>query len=292
MRVSEKVYLIDTRALGFEKIVACYLVMGRKTALVDAGYSSTADVVINALKEMGVTRLDYIIPTHVHLDHSGAVWRLAEHFKEAEVIAHQRAVKHLVDPSKLVASVLEVYGPDILQVFGEVKPVEEHRVHSAADGETLVLGDVELTFIYTPGHAPHQFTVAVSDGSVITADAVPIKYPGKPFIIPSTPPPSFDLNQFIDSLAKLGKLGSTIFHTPHFGSRETDESHVDFLLEKTREFVAVAEKAYRQGAGVGGIYMALERKLETEAGEKLPIYAQNLVKISSMGLYDYFRKNG
>ncbi|MEM2033893.1 MAG: hypothetical protein QXH59_06175, partial [Candidatus Caldarchaeum sp.] len=63
MRVSEKVYLIDTRALGFEKIVACYLVRGRKTALVDAGYSSTADVVINALKEMGVTRLDYIIPT-------------------------------------------------------------------------------------------------------------------------------------------------------------------------------------------------------------------------------------
>ncbi|MEM0348685.1 MAG: MBL fold metallo-hydrolase [Candidatus Caldarchaeum sp.] len=292
MRVSEKVYLIDTRALGFEKIVACYLVWGKKTALVDAGYAATADIVINALRELGVTRLDYIIPTHVHLDHSGAVWRIAEHFREAEVIAHQKAVKHLVDPSKLVASVLDVYGPDILQVFGEVKPVEEHRVHSAGDGETLVLGDVELTFIYTPGHAPHQFTIAVSDGSIITADAVPAKYPGKPFIIPPTPPPSFDLNQYIDSLAKLGKLGSAVFHTPHFGSYQTDEAYVEFLVKKTREFVSAAEKAYREGAGVGGIYAALERMLEKEAGEKLPVYAQNLVKISAMGLYDFFRKTG
>lgn len=290
MKVSRSVFLIDTKGLGFERVIACYLVVGRKKALVDTGYASSGDVVYSALKSLGVERLDYIIPTHVHLDHSGGAWKLAERFPESVVLAHEKAVRHLVDPAKLVASVLEVYGPDILDVFGEVKPIPAERVVKVGDGETVSLDDVEITFLYTPGHAPHQLSVQVSDGSLITADAVPAKYPDKPFIIPSTPPPSFDLEQYIASMKKIGGSDASVFLTPHFGSTDAGEEWTAYLIEKTREFVAEAERVFKQGGGVGNIYKALESKLAAEARQPLPVYAENLLKISAMGLHEYFKR--
>lgn len=282
--------MIDTKGLGFEQVVACYAVLGRKTAVVDTGYASSGEVVVSALKNLGVEKLDYIIPTHVHLDHSGGAWVLAEKFPEATVLAHEKAVKHIIDPTKLLASVLEVYGADILNYFGEVRPIPAERVCKVSDGETLSLGDVELTFLYTPGHAPHQFSVMVSDGSLLTADAVPVKYPGKNFIIPSTPPPSFDLEQYLSSLWKLGELESSVFLTPHFGPTSSGHEWVSHLVQKTVEFVESAEKAFKQGGSVANIYKALETKIRAESSTPLPVYAENLIKLSAMGLHEYFKR--
>ena len=287
MRVSEKVYIVDTKALGFEQVVACYLVRGRKTALVDTGYASSSDHTLESLKNLGVEKLDYIIPTHVHLDHCGAAWKIAEHYPGATVLAHERAVKHLVDPSRLKASVLELYGEEVVKMFGPLEPIEGSRVFKAGDGETLQLGDVELTFIYTPGHAPHQLSVAVSDGSVITADAVPAKYMGKPFIIPTTPPPSFDLQQYIASLRKIGQLGAKTFHTPHFGPTRADGEWVETLVGKVMSWFETAEAVIRGGGGLPQLLETLERKTVEEAGMELPVYARNLLKLSVMGLYQY-----
>lgn len=290
MKISPNILLIDTKALGFEQTVACYVIKDRKTAIVDTGYSSSGKVLLQALKAYGVEKIDYIIPTHVHLDHSGGAWVLAEKFPEATVLAHERAVKHLVDPTRLVASVQEVYGPDILRLFGEVKPIAADRVHKVGDGETLSLGDVDLVFMYTPGHAPHQFSIILSDGSLLTADAVPVKYPGKPYIIPSTPPPSYDHDQYIASLRKLGEKQAKTFLTPHFGPTPSSSEWVETLIKRTLEFVSVAENAFKQGGGVGAIYNALHSLVQSQTDEELPVYAENLLKISAMGLFEYFRK--
>ncbi|MEM0440580.1 MAG: MBL fold metallo-hydrolase [Candidatus Caldarchaeum sp.] len=290
MKISPNIFLIDTEALGFEQTVACYVVIGRKTAIIDTGYSSSGDVLLNALKAYGVEKIDYIIPTHVHLDHSGGAWVLAEKFPNATVLAHEKAVKHLVDPTRLVASVREVYGPDIMQLFGEVKPIEADRVHKVSDGETLSLGDVDLVFIYTPGHAPHQFSIILDDGSLFTADAVPVKYPGKPYVIPSTPPPSYDFDQYIASLRMLGEKQAKKFLTPHFGQTTASHEWVENLIQKTYQFVSVAEKAFKQGRGLGAIYNALHVFIRSQTDEELPVYAESLLKISAMGLYEYFRK--
>ncbi len=287
MRVSEKVFIIDTRALGFEQVVACYLVKGRKTALIDTGYSSSSETVIQALKQLGVERLDYIIPTHVHLDHSGGAWKLAQHFPEAVVYAQERAVKHLIDPSKLMASALQFYGQEVLQMLGEVRPIDERRVFKVGDGETLSLQEVELSFIYTPGHAPHQMSVMVSDGSLITADAVPVKYPGKPFIIPTTAPPSFDYDLYIQSLRKIGKMDAEKFLTPHYGPTRAGEEWVEHLIKVVEEWRNLAESVLKEGGGVGRLIEVFEKKLESEAGIALPIYASNLLRFSVLGLAEY-----
>ncbi|MCS6769878.1 MAG: MBL fold metallo-hydrolase [Candidatus Caldarchaeum sp.] len=284
------VYLVDTRALGFEKTVACYLVKGKKTAIVDTGYSSSAETVVQAIKQLGVDRLDYIIPTHVHLDHAGAAWKLAEKFPDAVVLAHERAVKHLVDPSRLVASALELYGPEVMRMFGEVRGIEESRVHRVGDGETLSLGDVELVFIYTPGHAPHQMSVLISDGSLATADAVPAKYPDIPLIIPTTPPPSFDYSQYVQSLRKLGKTDAKTFLTPHYGPTQAGEEWVERLVETVATWVETARDVLEGGGGLPRVVEVFESRLENEYGRPLPVYVRNMLKMSSLGLVDYLKK--
>ena len=39
-KISDRVYLIDTHGLGFEKCIGAYLIKDEKTALIDVGYAS------------------------------------------------------------------------------------------------------------------------------------------------------------------------------------------------------------------------------------------------------------
>ncbi|GBC68446.1 Flavo-diiron protein FprA1 [archaeon HR01] len=280
----DSVYLLDTAALGFRRAVACYLVKDVKTAILDTGYASSLDNVYSKLQELGVQRLDYIIPTHVHLDHCGGVAGLAKLYPEAEVLAHPQAVKHLVSPDKLIESVKRIYGPEIMKLFGDVEPVQEDRVRAVADGEVLGLGRCELTFIYTPGHAPHQISIFESSSqSVVTADAVPAQYPDFPAIIPTTPPPSFDLDQYINSMRKLGGLGARFFLTPHYGPTDPSGERVRRMVERTVMWV----EAFRDEMDAGKVIQRLRKTLEEEAGRPIPAYADNLIRISALGILRY-----
>ncbi len=286
--VAGKIYIIDTGALGFQKIVACYLILDEKTALIDTGYASSLPKILSELRSHDV-RLDYIIPTHVHLDHCGGAAGLARHFPSARVLAHSSAVKHLINPEKLVESVKTVYGPDILDAFGSVEPISEDRVEAVSDGEVLRLGESELTFLYTPGHAPHQLSTYESKSKmVVTADAVPAQYPDFRAIIPTTPPPSFNLEQYEMSMKMLGRLDARQFLTPHYGPTEATAERVERLISRAREWVSL----FRQAGGdeIGSVMETIRRSLEREAGKPIPQYAENLIRISVMGILKYLGK--
>jgi glyoxylase-like metal-dependent hydrolase (beta-lactamase superfamily II) len=285
---ARKIYMIDTVALGFRRIVACYLIMDERTALIDTGYASSLSEIISELVSHNV-RLDYIIPTHVHLDHCGGAAGLARHFPSAKVMAHSSAVKHLINPERLVESVKLVYGPDILNVFGNVEPIPEERVQAVSDGEVLRLGGSELTFLYTPGHAPHQISIHESESNmVLTADAVPAQYPDFRAIIPTTPPPSFDPQQYEESMRRLGRLNARQFLTPHYGPTEATMERVEKLILRTRNWISILSQA--GGDEIGHTMETLRRGLEEEAGKPLPQYAENLLRISVMGILKYLGK--
>ena len=77
-QVSDKVYLLDTQALGNPATVAVYVLKGSKVALVDCGYASSYEVILEELSEIGISpsEVRYLIPTHVHLDHAGGAGHL------------------------------------------------------------------------------------------------------------------------------------------------------------------------------------------------------------------------
>ncbi|MGD0477433.1 MAG: MBL fold metallo-hydrolase [Nitrososphaerales archaeon] len=295
-KVAERVYVLDTYALGHSNTVGAYVITGPKVTLVDCGYASSYQNVLAGLAELGVMPSDvrYIVPTHVHLDHAGAAGHLSREMPNARVVAHERSVPHLADPTKLIESATRVFGEAIMGLYGSPEPVPPDRLTPVGKELQMDLGEgLTATLIHSPGHAPHQVSMML-DGTknLFTADAVGIVYPGMKTLIPTTPPPSFDPNQLVSTVRSLRQLGATRLLTPHFGAR-TD---VDYVFDSTEEKVArwvrdVGDMKGR-GASLDEAAEAMQLRVEREAGVgELPIYAKVSIRVSVMGIMHYLSRN-
>jgi glyoxylase-like metal-dependent hydrolase (beta-lactamase superfamily II) len=293
--VADRVYMLDTYALGQANTVSAYLIKAPKVTLVDCGYASSYESVLAGLAEVGVAPSDvrYVVPTHVHLDHAGAAGRLVREMKNAEVIAHEKSVRHLVDPTKLVESATRVFGAAVVELYGKPEPIPADRITAVGEESNLELGGgVTATLLHTPGHAPHQVSVELdSVGAMLTADAVGIVYPGLDTLIPTTPPPSFNPEELVSSVRMLRQVEPSKLLVPHFGAR-TD---VDWVFESTGEkvtsWVKEVDKMRNGGMSLDGAADAMEGKVKEEAGvDELTIYARVSVRTSVMGIMHYLSK--
>ena len=295
-KVSERVYLLDTYALGQPGTVGAYLVKGPKPTLVDCGYASSYESVLSGLAEAGVMPTDvrYLIPTHVHLDHAGAAGRLIKEMPNAEVIAHERSVPHLIDPTRLIESSTRVFGEMIMGLYGTPDPISAERITAVGKEAHLDLGDgVTATLIHSPGHAPHQISVLL-DGSktLLTADAVGIVYPDMKALIPTTPPPSFDPAALVATVGALRQTAPSELLVPHFGVRKD----VDWVFDRTAELVQLwvdkVKILRKKGMSLDEVSEAMEGDVMRDAGVKdLAIYAKVSVRTSVMGIIRYLEKS-
>ena len=81
--------------------------------------------------------VDYVIATHVHLDHAGGVGLLMQHLPRARLVVHPRGARHLVDPAHLIKSATAVYGAEeIERSYGTLVPVAADRISTTTDGMT------------------------------------------------------------------------------------------------------------------------------------------------------------
>ena len=295
-KVADRVYMLDTLALGNPGTVSAYVIKGPKPALVDCGYASSHQTVLDGLAELGLSPADmsYVIPTHVHLDHAGAAGHLMRAMPGARMVAHERAVPHLVDPSRLVESATKVFGSAIMALYGAPLPVEAGRITAVGKEMSLDLGGgLTATLVHAPGHAPHQVSVLLdSQKALLTADAVGIVYPGLGALIPTTPPPSFDPETLAHTVGQLEQTSPARLLVPHFGARD-DPGHV---FEETKSKVAQWVKDVRElrarGAGLDEASAAMEAKVrEHSTAKELPIYAKVSVRTSVMGILHYLEKN-
>ncbi len=295
-KVAERVYVLDTYALGQPNTVGAYVITGPKVTLVDCGYPSSYQTVLAGLAELGVMPSDvrYIVPTHVHLDHAGAAGRLVREMPNATVVAHERSVPHLADPTKLIQSATNVFGEAIMGLYGSPEPVPQDRMMSVGKEMHMDLGDgLTATLIHSPGHAPHQVSMLLDgEKSLLTADAVGIVYPGMKTLIPTTPPPSLDPSQLVSSVRSLRQLGATRLLTPHFGVR-TDVDYVfDDTEEKVTRWVKDVGDMKGRGASLDDATEAMQLRVGREAGvRELPIYAKVSIRASVMGIMHYLSRN-
>ena len=295
-KVSERVYLLDTYALGQPGTVGAYLVKGPKPALVDCGYASSYESVLAGLAEAGVMPSDvrYVIPTHVHLDHAGAAGRLVKEMPNAEVVAHERSVPHLVDPTRLVESSTRVFGEMIMGLYGAPDPIPAGRITAVGKEAHLDLGGgLSATLLHTPGHAPHQISILLDDTkALLTADAVGIVYPGMKALIPTTPPPSFNPSELESTVDALRQTTPSELLVPHFGVRKDVDWVFDRTTELVRAWVEGVKVLWKQGKSLDEISEAMEQEVLRDAGvDDLAIYAKVSVRTSVMGIMHYFDKN-
>ncbi|WP_018133589.1 MBL fold metallo-hydrolase [Effusibacillus pohliae] len=249
--------IIDLMEGGIQGRTGCYVIQGEKTAIVETGSSLSKPYILAGLEQLDIRpeQVDYIIVTHIHLDHSGGAGSILPHFPRATVVVHPRGARHLVDPSRLIAGARAVYGELLETAFGEILPVPEDRILIREEGDTIDLGGGRvLTFYDTPGHARHHFSIydPVSEG-IFTGDTIGIRYvkqfTGLEFepIYPSTSPSEFDREAVFASIEKLEKLGAKRIYHGHFGMTEP----ATLAFERTRKtvaaFVEIARSSFAPG---------------------------------------------
>ncbi|HEX7323968.1 MAG TPA: MBL fold metallo-hydrolase [Rhodanobacteraceae bacterium] len=216
-QLNDGIVCIDTEQHR-PNLAACYLIDGGggHYAFVEAGTSPSLPLLLQALDALGVARsaVDYVMPTHVHLDHAGGAGALIRALPNARLVIHPRGARHMIDPSKLIAGATAVYGEETMhRLYGEIVPVPEARVviaDVAADRDfSLMLGTRKLEFIDSPGHARHHYAIwdAQSCGW-FSGDVFGLSYrefddANGPYMMPTTSPVQFDPAAWQVSLRRL-----------------------------------------------------------------------------------------
>jgi glyoxylase-like metal-dependent hydrolase (beta-lactamase superfamily II) len=265
------VFQIDTKMGGYQGITAGYLIRSSRPCLVETGTSTSAPVVRAALTSLGIGPDDLatVAVTHIHLDHAGGAGDIAAAYPGAEIVVHEKGARHLADPSRLLASARMVYGDALDVLFGGMVPVPAARLRSLDEVGVIDLGDGRrLESYYSPGHARHHVGLLDSlSGDLYVGDAAGVYIPETGDLRPATPPPDFDLDVALASLAKFGSLGPSRLLFSHYGP----VGDVPGALERSAEELSVWVSETRAARGAG---MDLDHAVEAVMQRTMARYAE------------------
>ncbi len=242
---------VDSGLFGRE-MAACYVLeTADQVALIEVGSNSSADRILNVLKHRGWSpgQVSHVIVTHVHLDHAGGSGRIMQLLPNAVLVVHPRGARHLIDPSQLEAGTRAVYGDTVFdETHGHLIPVPRERVITMEDGETLAIGERELLFRDTPGHARHHFCVwDEQTRGWFTGDTFGVSYreldtAAGPFIFPTTTPIQFDPEALISSIERLQEMMPDYLYLTHFGRVGDTGRLAKDMIAGVRKLVEIAER--------------------------------------------------
>lgn len=207
------------------QLAAAYLVVERgEAAFIETNTARAVPKLLAALasRQLAPEQVRYVVLTHVHLDHAGGASTLLERCPNATLLAHPRAARHVVDPSRLIASARQVYGDAAFEaLYGGLGPVDAARVRAVADGEELDFGGRSWRFFHARGHANHHLCLHDSEtNGIFTGDAFGLRYPALQhdglFVFPSTSPTDFDAAAARAAVRRIAAEGERAYLT-HFG---------------------------------------------------------------------------
>jgi glyoxylase-like metal-dependent hydrolase (beta-lactamase superfamily II) len=300
-RLDHGISVIDT---GFMRpqFDASFLIIERgRAAFIDTGPNSAVPRLLSALEEHGLARdaVDWVIPTHVHLDHAGGAGLLMRELPNARLAIHPRGARHLFDPRALMRGVRAVYGDEVAaRDYGELVPVPEERAVLTSEGLTLELAGRPLRFIHTPGHAKHHHCIwdAASSGW-FTGDTFGIVYPQLlsplgPYLVPATAPTQFEPAALRHSVERLLARAPTRMYLTHFGAVTGAPElaaqllrQVDAMLEAARALANAEARHARLKEACSAIYLDELARLHSNPDRALQLELLALdIELNAQGL--------
>jgi glyoxylase-like metal-dependent hydrolase (beta-lactamase superfamily II) len=218
----------DLNFLGTPDVIATGLLTGPDgVALIDPGPSTTLATLTAELVKRGAGLKDVraILLTHIHLDHAGATGPLIAQCPAATVYVHEVGAPHLADPSKLLNSATRLYGADMDQLWGEVRPVPADRIRTVGDEKLTVVGHA-LDAARTPGHASHHVSYFLPNAGVaFVGDTAGLCRSSQRVVLPATPPPDVDLEQWRASTQRILAWNPDTLFLTHFGPHRSPRVH-------------------------------------------------------------------
>jgi glyoxylase-like metal-dependent hydrolase (beta-lactamase superfamily II) len=285
------VYCVES---GYEGggVVSVYLLRdGNEAAIVDTCHNRALEPVKRAFSELGVKKSEvkYIFLTHVHLDHAGGAGLFAREFPEAALVVHKRGERHLVNPSRLVASASGIYGESVTKrLYGDILPVPADRITTPRDGAEFSLGGKTIVCFDTPGHARHHLAYKdVSSGAVFTGDAYGMSYaelvgPDGRCAILTTSPVQFDPHVMRITMRRIDGLADGEIYPTHFGRLPTGGGVSDSLYRQLDLYVEAAE---RSKGDIDSIRTRLREIFREEASrQNCPCLASNFGRVTVTAL--------
>ncbi|MDH3220037.1 MAG: MBL fold metallo-hydrolase [Gammaproteobacteria bacterium] len=243
------IYCIDALYIK-PQVASIYLLRdGDEVAIIETGTCHSLPNLQACLDELGIdaSQVRYVIPTHVHLDHAGGAGAMMRRFDQANLIVHPRGARHMIDPQKLIAGTIGVYGQAKYErLYGNIEPVPEARVTIAEDLDRFSLNSRELVFIDTPGHARHHFCIFdQSSQGMFTGDTFGISYaPMKRLargLIPTTPPTQFDPPALHDSISRIMSFEPERLYLTHYGEFANPAAQLASFDRWIDEYVEICE---------------------------------------------------
>ena len=288
--VAEATYRIEVLIPGARYTFAVYLLVEKEAILIEPGPTAVVPYILDGMKRLGIGELSVIIPTHIHMDHGGGAGALAERFPRSKVVMHPRAIKHAIDPSRLIASTRMAYGDDFEDLYGPILPIAESQVAAAEDGHVVDVAGRQLRIIHAPGHAFHHNAIFdEKTGGLFCGEALGVPIPGgKPNVLPSISIGDLDVDRYLESIEKLSKLRPRILFYPHEGGMRMPADIIPRIAENTGILRDVIFQGLKQGRSKADIELRIRERLKIGTSkEKSTVVLEEII----LGFETYFNKN-
>ncbi|SFM10289.1 MBL fold metallo-hydrolase [Nitrosomonas communis] len=226
-------------------------------ALIDTGTQFSVPGVMQVLqnKQLAPENVAYVFLTHIHLDHAGGASEFMRLLPNAKLVVHPRGAKYMINPAKLIAGVMAVYGKaEFRRLYGEIFPIDENRVLEAPDETCIELNGRLLLLLDTPGHARHHYCIFDKRShSFFTGDTFGVSYreldvEGLEFVFPTTTPVQFDPDAAHASLERIMSYQPQYAFLTHYSRIGHLPHHAMQMHDLIDAFVNIANQATNKTA--------------------------------------------